>query len=60
MKKGNLLLFILAIVLIVAMVLTFFLRGEKSRHGYGAFFPSIARQIVQTESPIYFYGSFVA
>lgn len=36
MKKENLLLRLLCILLLLAMLATIFLGGERSRHGYGA------------------------
>jgi len=38
MKKDDLIIFLIALLLLAGMIITIFFGGEKSRHGVGDFF----------------------
>lgn len=45
MQKDDLLILLLALALLLAMIITYFFRDERSMHGYGAEGPNPGQQV---------------
>lgn len=52
MQKEDLLILLLALALLLAMILTFIFRGERSMHGYGAQCPSPVARLLPKPSNV--------